>query len=49
MINVIVGGVGSVLGFVVGGILASKIGRKWTITSGLALTAIALTTWMIIS
>jgi len=49
MINTIVGGVGSVLGFVVGGILASKIGRKWTIFSGLALTGTVLTIWLILS
>jgi len=49
MINTIVGGVGSVLGFVVGGILAGKIGRKWTIFSGLGLTTIVLLVWIILS
>lgn len=49
MINVIVGGVGSVLGFVLGGWLASKIGRKHTILSGLGLTVLALGIWVILS
>ena len=35
MINTIIGGVGSVLGFALGGIIASKIGRKWTVVGGL--------------
>lgn len=49
MINTVCGGVGSVVGFVVGGIMASKIGRKWTIFSGLGMTAIALLAWLILS
>jgi maltose/moltooligosaccharide transporter len=49
MINIIVGGVGSILGFVVGGMLAGKIGRKWTIFSGLGLTVLALGLWFILS
>ena len=49
MINTIVGGVGSVIGFIVGGMLASKIGRKWTIFSGLSLTIAALTVWLVCS
>ena len=49
MINTIVGGVGSVVGFLVGGILAGKIGRKWTIMSGLGLTTVALLIWLILS
>lgn len=49
MINTIVGGVGSVLGFLVGGILAGKIGRKWTIFSGLGLTVVSLTIWLILA
>jgi len=49
MINTIVGGVGSVLGFIVGGILASKIGRKWTIASGLSLTVFSLGVWLVLS
>lgn len=49
MINTIVGGVGSVLGFLIGGILAGKIGRKWTILSGLGLTVVSLAVWLILS
>ena len=49
MINTIVGGVGSVVGFLIGGILAGKIGRKWTIMSGLGLTTVSLLVWLILS
>lgn len=49
MINTIVGGVGSVAGFAVGGIIASKIGRKWTLFSGLGLSAIAYALWFILT
>ncbi len=38
----IVGGVCSVIGFAIAGGIAEKIGRKWTISSGLALTIIGL-------
>lgn len=48
-INVIIGGLGSVLGFVAGGFLANKIGRKWTVFSGLGLTLVSLLVWFIIS
>lgn len=47
MINTIVGGVGSVLGFAIGGIIASKIGRKWTIFSGLGLSLLSYIVWII--
>lgn len=47
MINTIVGGVGSVIGFAVGGIIAGKLGRKWTIISGLSLTLTAYLIWAI--
>ena len=47
MINTIVGGVGSVIGFAVGGIIAGKLGRKWTIIGGLSLTLIAYLIWAI--
>lgn len=47
MINTIVGGVGSVIGFAVGGIIAGKLGRKWTIIGGLGLTLIAYLIWAI--
>lgn len=49
MINTFVGGVGSVLGFGLGGYIAGKIGRKWTIFSGLGLTAVALAIWLVLS
>jgi maltose/moltooligosaccharide transporter len=49
MINTIVGGLGSVIGFAVGGIIAGKIGRKWTIVSGLALCVACMVVWLILS
>ncbi|MBP5648502.1 MAG: MFS transporter [Clostridia bacterium] len=49
MINTIMGGVGSVAGFALGGIVAEKIGRKWTVVSGLALAALSNLVWMILS
>ena len=49
MINTIVGGVGSVIGFALGGIIASKIGRKWTVVQGLGMTLLAYTLWTIFS
>ncbi len=49
MINVIVGGVGSVIGFAVGGLIASKIGRKWTVVSGLGVTVLSYVVWAILS
>lgn len=48
-INTIVGGVGSIIGFVLGGLLASKIGRKWTVTSGLTLSGLSYLVWVILS
>ncbi len=39
---VIIGGVASVIGFAIAGIIADKIGRKWTIVSGLCITTIAI-------
>ena len=39
---IILGGAGSVIGFAVGGHIADRIGRKWTISSGLAITFAAL-------
>lgn len=41
-LNTIIGGVASVLGFLIAGRIADKIGRKWTIVSGLALYLIGL-------
>ena len=49
LINTIVGGIGSVVGFLVGGILAGKIGRKWTIFSGLGLAIFSTLVWIICS
>ena len=42
MIMTIVGGLGSVIGFAIAGGIADKIGRKWTISSGLAITFVGL-------
>ena len=42
MIMTIVGGLFSVLGFAFAGSIADRIGRKWTITSGLAITLVSL-------
>ena len=49
MINVIVGGVGSVIGFAIGGIVAGKIGRKRSIFAGLGLTGLSYLVWLILS
>ena len=49
MINTIIGGVGSVIGFAIGGVIASKIGRKWTVVSGLSLTLLSYLIWAILS
>jgi len=42
MLLTIIGGVASVIGFATAGIIADKIGRKWTITTGLAITVLAM-------
>ena len=42
MILTIVGGLASVIGFATAGSIADKIGRKWTISIGLAVTCAAL-------
>ena len=42
MIMTIVGGLASVIGFATAGSIADKIGRKWTISSGLAVTFLGL-------
>ena len=49
MINTILGGVGSVAGFAIGGIIASKIGRKYTLVGGLGLTGVAYALWLILT
>ncbi len=47
-LNTIISGLMSVVGFVFGGIIASKIGRKWTLTAGLLLTLAAYATWLVL-
>ena len=42
MILTILGGLASVLGFAIAGWIAEKIGRKWTISSGLMITFVGL-------
>ena len=42
-------GVGSVVGFLMGGIIAGKIGRKWTLLSGLFLTLFSYGLWIILT
>ncbi len=49
MVNTIIGGVGSVLGFALGGIIASKIGRKWTLFGGLGLSLLAYVAWIVLT
>ena len=49
MVNTILGGVGSVIGFAIGGIIASKIGRKWTLLGGLGITFVAYVLWAILT
>ena len=49
MILTILGGVGSVVGFALGGIIASKIGRKWTLFGGLGLTLFCYALWAILT
>ena len=39
---IIVGGVASVIGFATAGSIADRIGRKWTISTGLAVTVVAM-------
>ncbi|MBO8427318.1 MAG: MFS transporter [Firmicutes bacterium] len=48
MINTIVGGVGSVIGFAIGGVIASKISRKWTIVGGIGIVLSSYLLWMIL-
>ena len=42
MVLTILGGLASVLGFAIAGGIADRIGRKWTISSGLAITFLGL-------
>lgn len=49
MVATIVGGVGSVIGFALGGQIAKKLGRKWTLFSGLGLTLLSYLVWIILT
>ena len=49
LILTIVMGIGSVAGFAVGGILASKLGRKWTLIGGLGLALLAYVLWGVLT
>lgn len=49
MLLTIIGGVASIAGFATAGIIANKIGRKWTITCGLAITIAAMTAMCFVS
>lgn len=42
MVTTIVGGLASVVGFAVAGMIADKIGRKWTISTGLSISVVGL-------
>lgn len=48
MILTIIGGLASVIGFATAGMIADKVGRKWTISSGLILTFVGLFIMMFI-
>ena len=45
----IIGGVGSVIGFIFGGAIAEKISRKWTVLSGLFMTFGTYAIWAILT
>lgn len=49
MLNTIIGGLGSVIGFAVGGYVAAKIGRKWSVISGLGMSLFAYALWAVLS
>ena len=49
MVAVILGGVGSVIGFALGGIIAGKIGRKFSVLCGLALTLLSYVLWAVLT
>ena len=49
MILTILGGLASVIGFAIAGGIADRIGRKWTISSGLAITFIGLVVMCFVS
>ena len=45
----IIGGVGSVIGFIFGGLIAEKISRKYTVITGLVLTLAVYALWAIMT
>ncbi len=45
----IVGGVGSVVGFIFGGLIAEKISRKYTVVLGLFLTLLSYVLWTVLT
>jgi len=49
MVLTIIGGLASVLGFAIAGGIAEKIGRKWTISTGLAITVCAIVVMCFVS
>jgi MFS family permease len=49
MILAVLGGLASVIGFAIAGGIADRIGRKWTISSGLAITFIGLVVMCFVS
>ncbi len=42
MILTIIGGLGSVIGFAIAGMIADRVGRKWTVAAGLVLSFVSL-------
>ena len=48
-INTIISGLCSVMGFAIGGFIAARIGRKWTMAIGLGLTAGSYAVWVLLS
>ena len=48
-INTIISGLCSVIGFAIGGFIAARIGRKWTMAIGLGLTAGSYAVWVLLS
>lgn len=49
MILTIIGGLASVIGFATAGIIADRIGRKWTISCGLMITVVAMAVMCFVS
>ena len=48
-LNVMISGLCSVIGFAIGGLIVSKIGRKWTLQAGLFLTLASYVVWFILT